>query len=308
MDKATAYMDNSLDGSMALRRAVETLLDALSGQPAAFADALSASQARRHRSGSALRPRFELHTHPHAEMTCCVQGQARLFLQDRSVAMASAWPVVIPPEVVHAEGSYGCGRADRPYVLLWCTFLPAAVTFFLSAYRPVESGVAAGRFFMLRTATASELATVTLMPKLASDRHVRARFQSLMLHACLESLEQMDKAPREEMSYHQAMVAQIVEYLRTHYDRPITVDALARIAHCTPNYLNTLFRESVGVPIHRFLLDHRLMLAKGWLSDRQMSVKRVAYQAGFSDPLYFSRLFRKRFGLSPAQFKNACEG
>lgn len=303
MDKSTCYMDISIRELSALRAAIESFMDALSNRPAFFANALPASRAKRLRSGTTLQPRFSLHTHPHAELTHCVQGRARLFLNDRSVVLPSTSPLLIPPEVVHAEGTYGVGSADRPYALLWCIFLPTAVTFFLSTYPDPPSFGPAGRKIMLTSDMAGELSRVALTPDLANNRRARTQFHSLLLQACLDALASMDKSPRQEMSYHQAMVAQIMEYLRVHYDRPIAVSDLARLAHCTPNYLNTMFRRTIGVPIHRFLLDHRLKLAKEWLSDRTISVKQVAYQVGFTDPLYFSRLFRKRFGVSPLAFR-----
>jgi len=75
------------------------------------------------------------------------------------------------------------------------------------------------------------------------------------------------------------------------------------MVHCTPNYLNGIFRKITGEPIHRFILKRRLESARKQLSEPNSSIKEIAYKLGFQDPLYFSRLFKKYFGVSPSQWR-----
>lgn len=72
-----------------------------------------------------------------------------------------------------------------------------------------------------------------------------------------------------------------------------------------PDYLSRLFKARYYLTPHAYLIKQRLNKAKTILSgaDRlNYSVKKVALLCGFNDPLYFSRLFKKTFNLSPSDY------
>ena len=72
----------------------------------------------------------------------------------------------------------------------------------------------------------------------------------------------------------------------------------------TEDYVRRLFRDRYGKTPLQFLLSERIEYAKKLpdIYDRQMSIKEIAEMCGFSDPLYFSRMFKRAEGISPAAF------
>lgn len=72
----------------------------------------------------------------------------------------------------------------------------------------------------------------------------------------------------------------------------------------TEDYVRRLFRDRYGKTPLQFLLSERIEYAKKLLDiyGRQMSIKEIAEMCGFSDPLYFSRMFKRAEGKSPAAF------
>lgn len=72
----------------------------------------------------------------------------------------------------------------------------------------------------------------------------------------------------------------------------------------TEDYVRRLFRDRYGKTPLQFLLSERIEYAKKLLDiyGRQMSIKEIAEMCGFSDPLYFSRMFKRAEGISPAAF------
>lgn len=99
----------------------------------------------------------------------------------------------------------------------------------------------------------------------------------------------------------------VLQYVQQHLTDPeLDVGALAPIAGVSQVYLRRLFKTQLGVTPGGFVIRERMRLAKQLLlSDRALSVAQVAVQAGYRDPLYFSRLFKKQLGLSPAQYRQA---
>lgn len=82
-----------------------------------------------------------------------------------------------------------------------------------------------------------------------------------------------------------------------------TVSAIAEQLKMSPSYLSDLLRQETGKPaidhIHSYLISE----AKNLLIGADLTVAQIAYQLGFENPPYFSRLFRKETGLSPVAYR-----
>jgi AraC-like DNA-binding protein len=92
-------------------------------------------------------------------------------------------------------------------------------------------------------------------------------------------------------------------YLDRNSSEAITLEVLASFAGLSASHLSAEFRKHLGTPPMRYLLESRLTRAAYLLADVNMSISEVAREVGFRDPLYFSRRFRKRFGLSPRPYR-----
>lgn len=85
-------------------------------------------------------------------------------------------------------------------------------------------------------------------------------------------------------------------------DRPITLDAAARIAGLSPSRVSHLFVEQTGLSFKTYLLWVRLTRAVRLMTEG-LTLTAVAHEAGFSDSAHFSRTFRRMFGIAPANLK-----
>ena len=94
-------------------------------------------------------------------------------------------------------------------------------------------------------------------------------------------------------------------YIERSYYNPISISDLAANFHISRNYLYTLFKQEYGVSPQEYLISYRIEKAKKMFksSISRLSVKEVAIAVGFDNPLYFSRLFHSRTGISPSEFK-----
>ena len=63
--------------------------------------------------------------------------------------------------------------------------------------------------------------------------------------------------------------------------------------------------EIMGVSPQQYLIDLRLRNARDLLISTDLSISEVARSVGYDDPLYFSRLYRKHYGLSPRESRHA---
>jgi AraC family transcriptional regulator, transcriptional activator of pobA len=81
-----------------------------------------------------------------------------------------------------------------------------------------------------------------------------------------------------------------------------TVNYMASQLHLSSKYLSDLLKQETGNTALELIHLHIISEAKNLLVAGEKSISEVAYQLGFENPPYFSRLFKKQVGLSPKEF------
>ena len=102
---------------------------------------------------------------------------------------------------------------------------------------------------------------------------------------------------------------QIRAELESHVSDPLfSVESCLKNLPLNYDYLRKLFKKELGATPHEYLLHARMELARGLISSgisntySNYSVSQIAEACGFSDPLYFSRVFKNYFGVSPSDY------
>ena len=90
------------------------------------------------------------------------------------------------------------------------------------------------------------------------------------------------------------------EFLQHHYAEDISIASLARTCGLNEFKLKKGFRELFNTSVVDFLINHRLEQAHQQLRNSSGSIQEIAYQTGYSSPEYFSRAFKKKYGINPA--------
>lgn len=98
-------------------------------------------------------------------------------------------------------------------------------------------------------------------------------------------------------------IRRAVEFIAAHLAQPIAPRDVAAALDLNIDYLGRLFQRYLGESLGTYILHRRLTLARQLLAATGMSVKQVALHVGFTDPLYFTRLFRRESGCSPRQYQ-----
>ncbi|MGM9483439.1 helix-turn-helix domain-containing protein [Roseateles sp. NT4] len=85
----------------------------------------------------------------------------------------------------------------------------------------------------------------------------------------------------------------------------LNLDEVAQAAGLSPFHLLRVFRQSIGVTPHQYLMRMRLMHALRLLRDTRQPVTDVAYDTGWADLSNFNKAFRREFGCSPRSLRKA---
>lgn len=99
---------------------------------------------------------------------------------------------------------------------------------------------------------------------------------------------------------HVALVSAATYYLEAHYGEDLTLSDLATSLHVSPAYLSRTFKGVQGESPINYLTKLRMRRAKDLLLKDQLAVGEVARAVGYQDPYYFSKLFKRYFGIAPS--------
>lgn len=97
-----------------------------------------------------------------------------------------------------------------------------------------------------------------------------------------------------------------LRYIGDNFSRPISVEQIADFAGVSRSQLYRLFVRHLGTTPIEYLLEKRISAACTLFSRHRVSVSEAAYSVGFSDPLYFSRMFKKLRGINPSAYRETC--
>ena len=82
-----------------------------------------------------------------------------------------------------------------------------------------------------------------------------------------------------------------------------TIEEISSKLHVTSRYLSDALKAETGKTAKEWIHLELIELAKDMLLSSDASVSKIAYQLGFEYPNYFARLFKKKVGLTPSQYR-----
>ena len=111
-------------------------------------------------------------------------------------------------------------------------------------------------------------------------------------------------------THHKAYVVnEIRKYLSNHYADKISLDLIAKNMYLSSAYISKIFKEETGEAPINYLIKLRLERARAQLeADTHESIKSISCSVGYDDVYYFSKLFKKYYGVSPANYRSKRRG
>jgi AraC family transcriptional regulator len=94
----------------------------------------------------------------------------------------------------------------------------------------------------------------------------------------------------------------VTDFIEAHLAEHISLDTLAQLVGLSRYYFCRAFKQSLGIPPHRYHNNQRIEQAKALLAKHEFSVTDIGFQVGFSDTSSFSAAFRKTTGLTPTAY------
>jgi AraC family transcriptional regulator len=98
-------------------------------------------------------------------------------------------------------------------------------------------------------------------------------------------------------------ISKVVEFMEANIAENITLECIATLVGLSPRHFRRLFRASAGVGPHQMFTNMRLERAARDLRHSQKNVTEISFDCGFSQPQHLATAFRRKFGLTPTEFR-----
>src|ERR1044072_2770978 len=112
----------------------------------------------------------------------------------------------------------------------------------------------------------------------------------------------------EQYTYNSRRIEKTLEYMKHNFDKPITLNEVARLANMSDAAFSRFFKQRTGNPFIDSLTEIRLGHASRMLIDTTQSVAEIAYHCGFNNISNFNRIFKKKKSCTPKDFRESFSG
>lgn len=106
-----------------------------------------------------------------------------------------------------------------------------------------------------------------------------------------------------ELSGNNLIFLNTIDYIKKHYSEEISPEMIARALNISLSHLQHVFSQKSGHGVATEIRDYRLSIAAELLYTTERSVKSVAISVGYINVDYFSVLFKRKFGMSPLEYR-----
>jgi AraC-like DNA-binding protein len=228
-------------------------------------------------------------------------GWVRLLNGDRYSVQADE-AFLIPPDAPHAYGS----DDTLPWTIMWAHFRGGDSVHFQNLLKIVPSG---SPLIHLPAGTASRLEFSTIYETLESGYTLANLLSSAAkLRFVLSEFNRLRLPGHPQAHPAEQGVRQSIEWMQRNLHREASLDELAREAGISVSHFSAIFKRRTGFAPINYFLRLKISNACRLLDTTSMEIKEVASAAGFEDPFYFSRFFKKIMGHSPRSYRSIQKG
>ena len=248
----------------------------------------------------------DYHSHDILEMAFVLSGTGRYRVDGKTFSIQEGDLLIFNPGVRH-QALY-CPEAEVPATEFFVGFSDIQFQGIPANTMPLPNGA-----ILLHTTGELRRKLYRICTAMQEEKAVSRQGRYFMMKAYLmqfillvirEQCEPVEKSKgcSFESVNKKYLVEQIINYFEDHYSEKISLDQIAENMYLSPFYISKIFKSETGETPIRHLIDIRLenameLLEGGW----QGSIQEVAARVGYDDAYHFSKLFKKRYGISPSQ-------
>ena len=107
------------------------------------------------------------------------------------------------------------------------------------------------------------------------------------------------------MTGYSQVIKDVISYIDFHYAEDLSLAFFAEMCNMNKNYLSSLFKKEAGITLTDYIHQVRLRRAITLINSSSLSITTIAASCGYNDINYFTRIFKRTYGMSPKQYQKS---
>ena len=239
--------------------------------------------------GPAVRPTYLLHY--------VLDGQGYYYVNDTKYTVSKNQGFLIEPNVV----TFYQADKDNPWTYLWIGIDGDKAKLYLNSAGLNENHLI---FTYEKDDSLKEYVLEMLKHHTMSDSDA-FKIEGLLylfFSKLCEDRKEIPSMNKEENTNN--YINKAIEFIQNNYHNSIKVTDIANYICLNRSYLTSIFQNNLNMSPQKFLMKFRITKAAELLYNTNLSITNIAYSCGYSDPLAFSKAFKKIKGISPKEYRN----
>ena len=263
-----------------------------------------------------------LHSHDYYQIWYVCRGECTHYIENQKHTMTAGDAFVLPPDLIHRTEIGQGGKILCCDFFLRSNFFDATDIVF-QKFREITNGMSFFLLFQEELHDAKEKFSFSSDTQIRIERLMNAMleeyqqaellfedvFQAQLMQLLLlfmrEYAQQPCAAPADDIyDRYKTIVDDALQYIRAHYNEPLTLEDICKRAMMSKTYFCYLFKLQTHKTFIEYLLDLRIESSKKLLETTDLSITRIGEEVGFQSSPHFTRTFRKLTGLTPREYRS----
>ncbi|MGM9683855.1 MAG: helix-turn-helix domain-containing protein [Eubacteriales bacterium] len=234
--------------------------------------------------------KFRLHWHEHVEIHCIFEGNGIIRLGEEIIELKAGDCAVANGNELHSGIGGECSRG--------CLIIPPE--FFGNNHVIFEHLIQDDNIFSMCSNILECFKDFNNVSSLEIIGHTY-----LMVCSLIKNYSRINLSEAHHRQYFEKLekINKAIQFIEENFTNDITTQSLAEMVYVSEGYFCNLFKEVTGKSAKEYIIQLRVKKAMSLLSSSSFSITDVCYMCGFSDPNYFTRVFKKKTGSLPSEFR-----
>lgn len=256
---------------------------------------------------------FQMHWHEEIEIVYALQGCAKYIVDFQEYIIQEGDILIIPPLSLHSFEQYESHSFEAGTIIFGQNMingnpLDACSTKYI---RPVfQNDVYLPVFLAKANPHNKDIADLLravfhehVEKKAAYELRIRILFLQFINYFYEKEL--VHGGQQKSISSHMAaQIKLITNYIAEHYSEKITLEELASFANISVYHLSHIFKKCTGKSPNEYVNEYRLTMAADRLAHEDTQILNIAIDSGFNNISYFNRAFKRKYGMTPKEYRN----
>ena len=253
------------------------------------------------------------HWHPEVEFNVIIRGKLEYYVENEHHTLSAGQGIFKNANILHmAQPAQETPDAEMFSVILDPAFIAPVQSVIYRKYVAPFLGSRGLRSLLLSPDVPWQQEILSTLCQAYDLSQTETGAYELHIHRLLCQVwqtmaEHAGELPRHDLTASQRTdqirTKQMMMFLQAHFQEKVTLDQVAGAANVSRNTCLTCFRRVLGLSPMEYLITYRLEQAAHLLLTSELPVAQIADACGLGDASYFGKLFRRKTGLSPTQYR-----